>query len=89
MRGTMIWDGDGDPDNGTAVVIGVDGDENTEFIFFDVENNRSEENRLELPEYIATTSLVLCSVVLGVGLLGNLLVILVILTNKVCKQCGL
>ena len=32
---------------------------------------------------MATTSLILCSIVLAVGLLGNILVIAVILTNKV------
>ena len=58
----------------------------TEFIFLSVENNRSEETTVVLPEYIATTSLVLCSIVLGVGLLGNSLVILVILTNKLLRS---
>ncbi len=40
----------------------------------------------ELPEYVAWTSLVLCSVILAVGLLGNALVIIVILTSKVLKS---
>ncbi|TRY78555.1 hypothetical protein TCAL_11696, partial [Tigriopus californicus] len=57
-----------------------------EFVFLSVENNRSEETTIELPEYIAVTSLVLCSVVLGVGVLGNLLVIIVILTNKLLRS---
>jgi thyrotropin-releasing hormone receptor len=39
-----------------------------------------------LPEYIALTSLVLCSIILAVGLLGNLLVIVVILTSKVLRS---
>ncbi len=42
-----------------------------------------EDGAFVLPQYIALTSLVLCSVVLAVGLLGNLLVIIVILTGKV------
>ena len=66
-----------DSDNGT---------DQTEFVFLSVENNRSEETTFVLPEYIATTSLVLCSIVLGVGLLGNSLVILVILTNKLLRS---
>ena len=40
----------------------------------------------ELPEYIAWTSLVLCSIILFVGILGNLLVIIVILTSKVLRS---
>ena len=39
-----------------------------------------------LPDYIAFTSLFLCSVVLAVGLLGNLMVIIVILTSKVLRS---
>ena len=60
--------------------------EQTEFVFLSVENNRSEETTVVLPEYIATTSFVLCSLVLAVGLLGNLLVIIVILTNKLLRS---
>lgn len=39
-----------------------------------------------LPEYTAVISLVLCSLVLGVGVMGNLLVIVVILTSKVLRS---
>lgn len=39
-----------------------------------------------LPEYIAMTSLVLCSIILAVGIAGNLLVIVVILTSKVLRS---
>eukprot|EP00095_Tigriopus_kingsejongensis_P001885 snap_masked-scaffold1156_size58587-processed-gene-0.9 protein:Tk01885 transcript:snap_masked-scaffold1156_size58587-processed-gene-0.9-mRNA-1 annotation:"neuropeptide gpcr a6a" len=60
--------------------------EKSEFVFLSVENNRSEETTIQLPEYIAVTSLVLCSLVLGVGVLGNLLVIIVILTNKLLRS---
>ena len=41
---------------------------------------------IELPEYIAWTSLVLCSIILAVGILGNLLVIIVILTSKALRS---
>ena len=39
-----------------------------------------------IPDYIAFTSLFLCSVVLAVGLLGNLMVIIVIMTSKVVQS---
>ena len=39
-----------------------------------------------IPEYIAFTSLFLCSVILAVGLLGNLMVIIVIMTSKVVQS---
>ena len=39
-----------------------------------------------IPDYIAFTSLFLCSIVLAVGLLGNLMVIIVILTSKVLRS---
>ena len=58
----------------------------TEFVFHSMENNRSEETTVAVPEYVAMTSLVLCSVVLAVGVLGNLLVIVVILTNKLLRS---
>ncbi len=35
-----------------------------------------------LPAYLAYTSLAFCSLVLAVGVLGNLLVLLVIITSK-------
>lgn len=63
-----------------------DDNDTTEFVFFSVENNRSEENTIRLPEYVATVSLVLCSLVLAVGVLGNSLVIVVILTNKLLRS---
>ena len=44
---------------------------------------KSESTPPARAEYVATTSLILCSIVLAVGLLGNILVIAVILTNKV------
>ena len=52
-------------------------------------NNSTEAQGFEtaeLPEYIAWTSLVLCSIILFVGILGNLLVIIVILTSKVLRS---
>ena len=39
-----------------------------------------------IPDYIAFTSLFLCSIVLAVGLLGNLMVIIVILTSKALRS---
>ena len=39
-----------------------------------------------LPEYTAYTSLILCSAILAVGLFGNLLVIIVILTNRIMRS---
>ena len=46
----------------------------------------STEEASELPEYIAWTSLILCSIILFVGILGNLLVIIVILTSSVLRS---
>ena len=50
-------------------------------------NNSTEfmVTEAELPEYIAWTSLILCSIILFVGILGNLLVIIVILTSSVLR----
>ena len=50
-------------------------------------NNTTEVvgTEAELPEFIAWTSLVLCSIILFVGILGNLLVIIVILTSSVLR----
>jgi len=63
-----------------------DPNDTTEFVFLSVENNRSEETTVRLPEYVATISLILCSAVLAVGVTGNLLVIVVILTNKLLRS---
>ena len=56
---------------------------NYEVIFFIDIYIKSESTPPARAEYVATTSLILCSIVLAVGLLGNILVIAVILTNKV------
>ncbi|XP_023341475.1 neuromedin-U receptor 1 [Eurytemora carolleeae] len=45
-------------------------------------SNGTEASNPLLPAYIAYTSLSLCSIVLGIGVLGNVLVIIVILTSK-------
>jgi hypothetical protein len=45
-------------------------------------SNQSVGQSSVLPAYIAYTSLVLCSLVLAIGVLGNLLVLLVITTSK-------
>ncbi len=37
------------------------------YTFYSMKDNKSEEIPVELPEYVATVSLVLCSLVLAVG----------------------
>ena len=58
-------------------------------IVFDVDHLNSdssnESSAMVLPEYTAITSLVFLTIILAVGVLGNLLVIIVILT---CKETG-
>ncbi len=44
-------------------------------------SNQSSSSSV-LPAYLAYTSLAFCSLVLAVGVLGNLLVLLVIITSK-------
>lgn len=91
-----MWDSVDDGGGGDTDVFGsgdygeTDYDDNgtssVQFSFTNVENNRSEENVIELPENVATTTLILTSIVLAVGLLGNILVIAVILTNKFLRS---
>jgi hypothetical protein len=45
-------------------------------------SNQSSSSSSVLPAYLAYTSLAFCSLVLAVGVLGNLLVLLVIITSK-------
>ena len=49
-------------------------------------SNATDAVTFELPEYVAQTSLVFCSVILAVGFFGNLLVIIVILTSKALRS---
>ena len=49
-------------------------------------NNSTVYEPILIPDYIAYTSLFLCSIVLAVGLLGNMMVIIVILTSKVLRS---
>ena len=50
-------------------------------------NNTTSVGQASLiPDYIALPSLFMCSIVLAVGLLGNLMVIIVILTSKVLRS---
>ena len=49
-------------------------------------SNVSTTDVIMLPEYTAITSLILCSLVLAVGSLGNLLVIIVILRSKTLRS---
>ena len=49
-------------------------------------NNTTLYEPILIPDYIAYTSLFLCSIVLAVGLLGNMMVIIVILTSKVLRS---
>ncbi len=51
-----------------------------------VGSDEAAANMFVLPEYVAMTSLVLCSLILAVGLFGNLLVIVVILTSKALRS---
>ena len=51
-----------------------------------VENNKSTVETFNIPDFVTVSSLVICLFVLAVGALGNALIILVILTNKLLRS---
>ncbi len=58
----------------------------TVFTHTSIENNQSVVVEVSIPQFLTVSSLVVCLLVLAIGVLGNALVILVILTNKLLRS---
>ena len=71
-----------DPDDYSAVVEL----NNSIYKINTFENNKSTVETFNIPDYVTVSSLVTCLFVLAVGALGNALIILVILTNKLLRS---